>query len=202
MGLSGRDAIEAKVRKAERCGRQKACVHMFCGANQCGCVAIWLEDEQTVQLTSPRSGRPGDDVRRMAEAWVGAAKKRRRSSGEGSGGGGHELREVESILAVHTCPPKKEVAVEGYVLAADQQVESRSGLGRKGGSRDVAGFLLADDSALIQVALWGEQAQKWFQKIVEWLVGKCRRLPTHTSGTFPDQQGEECRRGGVATVAV
>ena len=59
--------------------------------------------------------------------------------------------------------------VEGYVVAADQQVEMRAGLGRKGGGREVAGFLLADENAIVQVALWGEVAKTSFPKLVAWL---------------------------------
>ena len=59
--------------------------------------------------------------------------------------------------------------VEGYVVAADQQVETRAGFGRKGGGREVAGFLLADENAIVQVALWGEVAKTSFPKLVAWL---------------------------------
>ena len=107
----------------------------------------------------------------MAEQWAGAVKKRRRSTGESSGAGQQDVRELQSILAVHTCPVKKHVVLEGCVVAADQEVETRAGLGRKGGGREVAGFLLADENAIVQVALWGEQAKTLFPKLVAWLEG-------------------------------
>ena len=64
---------------------------------------------------------------------------------------------------------KKEVAFKGYVLAADHQVETRAGFGRKGAGRDVARFLLGDENAVVQVALWGDAAKEWSGKIVQWL---------------------------------
>jgi len=48
-------------------------------------------------------------------------------------------------------------------------VETRAGFGRKGAGRDVARFLLGDENAVVQVALWGDAAKKWFGKIVQWL---------------------------------
>ena len=48
-------------------------------------------------------------------------------------------------------------------------METRAGFGRKGAGRDVARFLLGDENAVVQVALWGDAAKKWFGKIVQWL---------------------------------
>lgn len=97
----------------------------------------------------------------------GTPRKRRRSSGASGGGG--EILSLDSVREVHIQADRREVSLKGFVLSTDGELEVRGRGGKSGAGKEVGGFVLADQSCLVQVTLWGEVAKKFFPKIQEWL---------------------------------
>ena len=98
---------------------------------------------------------------------TGTPKRRRRS-----GAASHSAVEVlalERVQQVHMLPEKKEVTLQAYILATDGEVQVRGRGGKGGSGREVAGFVAADESSVVQVSLWAEVAKKWGPKVAEWL---------------------------------
>eukprot|EP00435_Cladocopium_sp_Y103_P049114 s3057_g14.t1 len=94
---------------------------------------------------------------------------RRRGNGRGDGGN-----------------VRQEVTLTGFVLATDEALHN-SGTKRKGSTaREVGGFLLADGESLIQIALWGEVAKRWFPRLQQW-------LDQTEEGQFPQVEITACQ---------
>jgi hypothetical protein len=103
-----------------------------------------------------------------ATAGVAGTPKRRRRSG----GASHNVTEVltlERVQQLHVLPEKKEVTFQAYILASDGEVQTRGQGGKGGSGREVAGFVAADETSVVQVSLWAEVAKKWGPKVNEWL---------------------------------
>ena len=103
-----------------------------------------------------------------ATAGVARTPKRRRRSG----GASHNVTEVltlERVQQLHVLPEKKEVTFQAYILASDGEVQTRGQGGKGGSGREVAGFVAADETSVVQVSLWAEVAKKWGPKVNEWL---------------------------------
>ena len=102
----------------------------------------------------------------MAAAFEGSPKKRRRSGSDGPGGSSREQVTVDKLEEIHRLRARTEVNFSGHVLAADETVHKRDTYVRGTCTqREVAGFIAADASCLVQVALWGEVAQKYFESL-------------------------------------
>ena len=62
-----------------------------------------------------------------------------------------------------------------------------------GGAREVAGFLLCNAQCVVQIALWGDVAKTYFDKILQWLA----ETP---DGKFPKVKIEQHPKGGTQQI--
>lgn len=111
----------------------------------------------------------------MAECAGASPKKRRRSVG--AAGSVSEVVTAENIRQIHLLQERKEVSVQGYILAVDGELQAR---------REVGSFILADTECLVQVSLWADVAKKMFPKVLEWL-DMCE------DGKFPQVEVTSCQ---------
>eukprot|EP00435_Cladocopium_sp_Y103_P065669 s556_g27.t1 len=91
----------------------------------------------------------------------------RRSSG--AAGGTTDVVTVETVTAAHALAVRQEVTLTGFVLATDEALHHSGTKGKGSTAREVGGFLLADGESLIQIALWGDVAKRWFPRLQQWL---------------------------------
>lgn len=123
----------------------------------------------------------------MAAAFEGSPKKRRRSGSDGPGGSSREQVTVDKLEEIHRLRARTEVNFSGHVLAADETVHKRDTYVRGTCTqREVAGFIAADASCLVQVALWGEVAQKYFESLT-------KALNEAEDGVFPRIEVTACQ---------
>lgn len=99
----------------------------------------------------------------VAQPASGTPKKRRRSTTGALG----EVVVLDAIQQVHLQAERLEVTLKGFVLAVDGDVQTRRGGGK--GGKEVGGFILGDQTCLVQVTLWGDAAKKHHPKLGEWL---------------------------------
>ena len=123
----------------------------------------------------------------MAEAFGGSPKKRRRSGSDGPAGSSREQVTVSKLEEIHRLRARTEVNFSGHVLAADETVQKRDTFVRGACTqREVAGFIAADASCLVQVALWGDVAKKYFESLT-------KALDEAADGVFPRIEVTACQ---------
>ena len=146
-------------------------------------VVFLLDHEVGVVLSSHASA--------MAATFEGSPKKRRRSGSDGPAGSSREQVTARKLEEIHRLRARTEVNFSGHVLAADETVQKRDTFVRGACTqREVAGFIAADASCLVQVALWGEVAQKYFESLT-------KALNEAEDGVFPRIEVTACQ---VATL--
>ncbi|CAK9103484.1 unnamed protein product [Durusdinium trenchii] len=104
---------------------------------------------------------------------------------------GEQRVTARKLEEIHRLRARTEVNFSGHVLAADETVQKRDTFVRGACTqREVAGFIAADASCLVQVALWGEVAQKYFESLT-------KALNEAEDGVFPRIEVTACQ---VATL--
>lgn len=95
----------------------------------------------------------------------GTPTKRRRSGGVVSA-----PTTVDDLKLLHQMATRQEVTVEGFNLAMDEKLHRGNTTGKEKKGRDVAGLMLADTGALMQLTLWGDVASKNFPHLTDLLA--------------------------------
>ena len=77
----------------------------------------------------------------------GETPRKRRRSGGTSAPAGEVLRQVHMLFE------RREVSIKGFVLATDDELRTRGRASKSGGRKEVGGFILVDDSCLVELSV-------------------------------------------------